>query len=93
MLMSELIGIDGMDDKQILKYLNRKKDGRFSKKIVIFIILINIIFTLAVMYLFLKTGSEPVALVVAWFAFTTVELWSLASIKKNKEDNETKEDC
>jgi len=91
--MSELIGIDGMDDKQILKYLNRKIDGRFSKKIVIFIILINIIFTLAVMYLFLKTGSEPVALVVAWFAFTTVELWSLASIKKNKEDNETKEDC
>jgi len=82
-----------MDDKQILEYLNKKKKGRFSKKIVIFIILINIIFTLAVMYLFLKTGSEPMALVGAWFAFTTVELWSLASIKKNKEDNDNKEDC
>ena len=44
----------------------------------------NIIFTSAVLYVFLKTASEPVALVGAWFAFTTGELWMLSSIKKEK---------
>ena len=34
------------------------------------------------MILFLKKGSEPVALISAWFSFTTVELWNLAKIKQ-----------
>ena len=55
---------------------------KFSKKIVTGIITANVIFTGIVLYLFLLTGSEPMALIGAWFAFTTVELWSLAGIKK-----------
>lgn len=57
---------------------------RFSKKIVALVIALNIAFTGAVLYVFLMTGSEPTSLVVAWFSFTTVELWTLAGITKEK---------
>ena len=70
----------------MLKIINRKNKGNFSKKVVISVIILNILFTLAVMYLFLQTGNEPMTLVGAWFSFTTIELWSLASIKKKKEE-------
>jgi len=66
----------------------KKKKQRFSKFIVALVVLMNIIFTVAVLYVFLKTGSEPVALVGAWFAFTTGELWMLSSIKKIKVKKE-----
>ncbi|MBE7020465.1 MAG: hypothetical protein E7411_03405 [Ruminococcaceae bacterium] len=62
------------------------KKGSFSKGIVIFVIIINILFTMGAMYIFLKTGSEPGALTGAWFSFTTVELWQLAKIKRKKEE-------
>lgn len=57
---------------------------KFSKRIVILVLLLNIVFTVAVFYVFLKTGNEPSTLIGAWFAFTTVELWSLAKIKMNE---------
>lgn len=55
---------------------------RFSKVIVTLVILLNVVFTAAVLYVFLRVGDEPTALIAAWFAFTTGELWLLASIKK-----------
>ena len=58
--------------------------NKFSKKIVALVIALNIAFTGAVLYVFLRTGSEPTSLVVAWFGFTTVELWTLAGITKEK---------
>ncbi len=61
-----------------------KKKNRFSKFIVAVVIILNILFTAAVLYVFLKTGSEPMTLVGCWFAFTTGELWMLSSIKKSK---------
>ena len=70
----------------------RKKKKRFSKAIVALVVLMNIIFTGAVLYVFLKTGNEPVALVGAWFAFTTGELWMLSSIKKAKVKKGENED-
>ncbi len=60
----------------------------FSKVIVISVILLNVLFTVAVLGIFLKTSMEPSSLIVAWFSFTTVELWSLAGIKKAKEKKE-----
>ena len=75
-----------MTEEELLKIINRKNKGNFSKKVVISVIVLNILFTLAVMYLFLQTGNEPMTLVGAWFSFTTIELWSLASIKKKKEE-------
>lgn len=66
----------------------RKKKGLFSKLIVIAVILLNVVFTGAILWVFLKTSSEPSSLVVAWFGFTTVELWSLAGIKKAEKRKE-----
>lgn len=60
------------------------KKNRFGKFIVASVVVLNIIFTISVLYVFLKVGSEPVTLIGCWFAFTTGELWMLSSIKKSK---------
>jgi hypothetical protein len=60
------------------------KKNRFSKWIVALVILLNALFTGAVLYLFLRTGSEPTTLIGCWFGFTTVELWALAGITREK---------
>lgn len=62
-----------------------KKKGVYSKVIVAVVIVLNVLFTAAVLYVFEKTGSEPSTLITAWFAFTTGELFMLSSIKKVKE--------
>ena len=80
--------MDNLTEKDLEKLLRlkkkQKKKGRFSKFIVTFVILLNVIFTAAVLYIFLQVGSEPQVLIGAWFAFTTGELWMLSSIKKKK---------
>ncbi len=71
-----------------------KSKNRFSKSIVAAVVVLNTIFTAAVLYVFLKVGSEPMTLIGCWFAFTTGELWMLSSIKKskvNKKDGEEDE--
>lgn len=66
---------------------------KFSKFIVTLVILLNVGFTVAVLYVFLRVGSEPTALISAWFGFTTIELWALAGIKKREiETRNDKED-
>ena len=66
----------------------KKKTSIFSKIIVSAVISLNVLFTTAVLIIFLKTSGEPTGLIAAWFSFTTVELWSLAGIKKAKEKKE-----
>lgn len=61
---------------------------KFSKIIVSLVILLNVLFTVGVLYVFLKIGSEPMTLIGCWFAFTTGELWLLATIKKKEIDND-----
>lgn len=63
------------------------KKGDFSKILVVLIVILNIIFTGAVLWIFYKTYAEPSTLITAWFSFTTGELWCLASIKKKKVKN------
>lgn len=58
--------------------------GKYSKGIVALIIALNVFFSAAVLLVFWHTGSEPSSLIVAWFAFTTGELWMLSGIKKKK---------
>lgn len=69
----------------------KKGKGQYSKALVTLIILMNVIFTIAVFFVFARTGSEPSTLIATWFSFTTVELWSLARIKKKKIDREISE--
>lgn len=78
-------------EKELEKLKNKeieKPKKEYSKIIVSAIIVVNILFTLCIMILFLKKGSEPVALIGAWFSFTTVELWNLAKIKQHKINKE-----
>ena len=81
-----------MSRKKTTKNEKKGKKGGFSKAIISLVVLMNIAFTAAVLYVFLKTASEPVALVGAWFAFTTGELWMLSSIKKEKVKKGDSED-
>ena len=69
------------------KKRKKQKKSVFSKVIVSLVIGLNVAFTTAVLIIFMKTMSEPSGLIIAWFSFTTVELWSLAGIKKIKEKN------
>jgi len=57
---------------------------KFSKWIVALVILLNAAFTVAVLFIFYRIGTEPTALIGAWFGFTTVELWAMAGIKKRE---------
>ena len=57
---------------------------KFSKVVVGLVIAANAIFAAVVLYVFLATGVEPVALIAAWFSFTTGELWLLSGIEKSK---------
>jgi len=57
---------------------------KFGKWIVLLVIILNIIFTAVVLWVFCRTGSEPSSLIGAWFGFTTIELWALAGIKKKE---------
>ncbi len=57
---------------------------RFSSKVVIVVILLNVLFTLAVLAISWHTGQGLDSLVVGWFAFTTGELWTLGKIKRDK---------
>ena len=65
-----------------------KKKSSYSKFIVTFVVVANVIFTGAVLWVFLRTSTEPTTLIGSWFAFTTVELWQLANIKKKKVEKE-----
>ena len=71
-------------EKLIKKQKVNKKKVRFSKFIVVLVILLNVIFTTGIFYVFTKVGSEPSTLIVSWFGFTTAELWSLSKIKREE---------
>ncbi len=66
------------------------KKSRFSKLIVALIVLLNTGFAFGVLFVFLRVGSEPTALIAAWFTFTTGELWMLSGITKKKIVREEK---
>ncbi|HEY9746684.1 MAG TPA: hypothetical protein V6C99_10755 [Oculatellaceae cyanobacterium] len=77
------------DLERLLKEKKKaEKGGRFSKFIVSLVILLNIAFTVAVLFIFYRIGVEPTALIAAWFGFTTAELWALAGIKKKEIDRQ-----
>ena len=87
--------MDKISEKDLEKLLTlkrkQKKKNRFSKFIVTLVILLNVTFTAAVLYVFLHIGNEPTTLITAWFAFTTGELWMLSSIKKKKIKEDSNE--
>ena len=57
---------------------------KFSKKIVIAVLILNVLFTIGVLVVSWHTLQSVDALVVGWFAFTTGELWTLGKIERDK---------
>ena len=70
------------ETQKIIDAINKKK--KFSKKIVVLVILLNILFTVAVFVAAFFNAIIPDSLIGAWFAFTTGELWFLSTIKKSE---------
>ena len=65
---------------------------KYSKFIVLAVIALNAAFAIAVLYLSFRNHTVPDSLIVAWFGFTTGELWALASIRKTKAKKGEKND-
>lgn len=63
----------------------------FSNMVVIFIIMSNFVYAFAILKIVSNGGQEPSTLTMAFYAFTTVELWSLSGITKKKEETKQKE--
>ena len=68
-----------------------QKKGNFSKKLIVMIIILNIVYTAAVLAIMWHTGVEPVVLTPAYFGFTTGELALLFGLKKAKLKKEETE--
>lgn len=64
----------------------------YSKVIVLLVILLNVGFTAGVFYVSLRMATIPDSLIVAWFSFTTGQLWFMAQIKKAKIRRLSKDD-
>lgn len=68
------------------------KKGFFSKVLISLIIAANVVFVVAVLVIFCSTYAEPSTLIMAWFGFSTGELWALAFVKKSKLKKEEKKE-
>lgn len=64
--------------------MRKKRKNLYGKLIVFFVIMLNSLFAIGVLAVYWHTGSEPTALIAAWFSFTTGELLMMAGIKYNK---------
>ena len=58
-----------------------QKQPRYSKKIVVLVILLNVVFALVVLFLNYFGDEVSDTLISKWFDFTSIELLSLAAIK------------
>lgn len=65
----------------------QKKKGRFSKGILVFMLMFLLIFTCVSMYITYKTSTEPSTLIMAVFGFCGFEGGCMAWIKRSKEMN------
>lgn len=68
------------------------KDVKFSSKVVLLVIVINLWFVKEVIELIRDVSIEPTVLIGSWFAWTTGELWMLKEIKKKKIEKEKESD-
>lgn len=72
----------------------QKQTLRFSKIVIIVVIIMILIFTGCILYIFNKKGAEPTIIITSFFAFMTGEVLALAKLKLseiNVESNNKKE--
>jgi len=58
-----------------------KPNKRFSKYIIMFVIISNCVAFLLILAAYIVVKSEPKTLIVAWFAFTGTECLALAGLR------------
>lgn len=63
---------------------------KFSKKVITSMLVFLVLFTIAVLFISFKTGSEPSSLVVSVFGFCGIEGGCLALIKSAEAKAEKK---
>lgn len=64
----------------------RKEKGRFSKGVLVSMLVFLLFFTLAILYIVYKTSYEPSTLITCVFGFCGAEGGFMAWIKKSKEN-------
>ena len=64
---------------------------RYSKKIVAMVIILNVLFAATVFIASFRNAVIPDSLIVAWFGFTTGELWALSKVSRTKIRRSVKE--
>ena len=69
-----------------------KVSGQFMNRVVIMMILAAFIFTVVMIYVFVKTGAEPSTLIENVFRFLSVEGGAMALIKSVKTVTKKKSD-
>lgn len=65
---------------------------KYSKIIVLLIIILAVWFTEGVLQVFEVTGNEPETLIKCFFALVIGELWFMSGIKKREIDKEDKDE-
>ena len=72
----------------------QKQALRFSKMVIIAVIIMVLIFTGCVLYIFNQKGVEPTVIIASFFTFMTGEVFALAKLKLSEittENNNKKE--
>ena len=69
----------------------QKQILRFSKIVIIAVIIMVLIFTGSVLYIFDRKSAEPNVIITAFFAFMTGEVLALAKLKLAEIETERKE--
>ena len=68
------------------KYVRKKEDGLFSKRIVRHVLIVVNLFTIVILLVSFRTGGVGLdALINNWFSFFKTEVMALAGIKVCKE--------
>lgn len=68
------------------KYVKRKEDGLFSKRIVRHVLIVVNLFTIVILLVSFRTGGIGLdALINNWFSFFKTEVMALSGIKVSKE--------
>lgn len=78
--LKEVYGIEGQNAKR----KKEKVSGQFMNRVVIAMILAAFIFTVVMIFVFLRIGSEPSTLIENVFGFLSVEGGAMALIKSVK---------
>lgn len=68
------------------KYVKKKEDGLFSKRIVRHVLIVVNLFTVVILLVSFRTGGVGLdALINNWFSFFKTEVLALSGIKVSKE--------